>query len=125
YHRIEGALHSRFDDGVIDARPEVFDRQMALVKRHLNVVGIDELCEFAGGGALPTNPVCVTFDDGYRDNYEQALPILKRQGIKAIFFVAVNPIVERRLFWWDRVAYLIKSSAKQELDLPYPFHHKI
>src|SRR5206468_1438421 len=82
--------------------------------------GVDELCEFAAGGALPPNPVAITFDDGYRDNYEQALPILRRNSCKAIFFVATSFIDERRLYWWDTLAYLIKQSRRAMLELTYP-----
>src|SRR5579872_6107021 len=74
-----------FDEGVIDVTPEEFERHVVCVKRYFNVVGIAELSAFAHGVALPKNPVAITFDDGYLDSYETALPILRKHDCKAIF----------------------------------------
>jgi peptidoglycan/xylan/chitin deacetylase (PgdA/CDA1 family) len=113
--------NERFDDGVIDVTAQSFQRNVACLKKHFNPVGIDELCAFARGGKLPPNPVAITFDDGYLSTYEQALPILQRYGCKAIFFIATSFITERRVYWWDRIAYLLKHCPRSELLLPRPF----
>jgi peptidoglycan/xylan/chitin deacetylase (PgdA/CDA1 family) len=52
----------------------------------------------AGRTELPPKPVVITFDDGYRDTYEVALPILKRYGFKSTVFVILNA-AERHLTW--------------------------
>jgi peptidoglycan/xylan/chitin deacetylase (PgdA/CDA1 family) len=109
-----------FDDGVIDVTLEEFERQIVCVKKHFNVVGVAELCAFADGRSLPKNPVAITFDDGYRSNYDTALPILKKHDCKAMFFVATSFITERRIHWWDRIAYVMKMSLRRELRLEYP-----
>src|SRR5262245_28414321 len=70
YHRFVAPDGSEpFDDGVVDVTLEDFERQVICLKRHFNVVGTDELCAFARGGPLPPNPVAITFDDGYLDDY--------------------------------------------------------
>jgi len=121
YHRVHpDAAPQLFDDGVVDATPESFDAHMGEVKRYFNVVGIDELVAYAHGTPLPPNPIAITFDDGYRDNYELALPILVKHGIRAIFFIATSFISERRTFWWDRVCYTIKKSQRKHIELSYP-----
>jgi peptidoglycan/xylan/chitin deacetylase (PgdA/CDA1 family) len=120
YHRFPKHDQEPFDDGVIDTSADEFEAHLVSVKRHFNIVGVDELCEFAAGGTLPQNAVAITFDDGYLDNYEQALPILQRHGCKAIFFIATAFVAERRLYWWDRAAYLMKRSTRQRLTLTYP-----
>jgi peptidoglycan/xylan/chitin deacetylase (PgdA/CDA1 family) len=109
-----------FDDGVVDVTPEEFERQIVCVKRHFNVVGVAELCAFAEGRSLPRNPVAIAFDDGYLGNYDTALPILKKHDCKAMFFVATSLITERRIHWWDRVAYVMKKSLRREIRLEYP-----
>lgn len=126
YHRFPspGADES-FDDGVVDVTPEAFDRQVSCLKRHFTLVGVDELCAFASGKALPPNSVAITFDDGYLDNYVQALPILKRHDAKAIFFLPTAYIAERRVYWWDRVAYIVKRSTLDAIELEYPFRIQI
>jgi peptidoglycan/xylan/chitin deacetylase (PgdA/CDA1 family) len=120
YHRFPRPDCELFDDGVIDTSIDEFERHISCVKQHFEVIGVDELCAFALGEALPPNAVAITFDDGYLDNYEHALPILQRHACKAIFFVATSFTSERRLYWWDRVAYLMKQSTRPVVELQYP-----
>ncbi len=122
YHRFPSAGgYEPFDDEVIDVTPESFERQVVFLKKYFTLVGVDELCAFAEGRPLPPNAVAITFDDGYLDNYEVALPILKRHDAKAIFFLATGCIGERRMYFWDRVAYIVKRSGRSHVRLSYPF----
>jgi peptidoglycan/xylan/chitin deacetylase (PgdA/CDA1 family) len=122
YHRVGHAdAASRLDDGVVDVAPEQLDRQLAFVRRWFDPIALGDLVAYVRGGAvLPRNPLLVTFDDGYRDNLDVALPILERHGIRATFFVATDYVEHRRLFWWDRVAWVIKATARTRLRLEYP-----
>jgi peptidoglycan/xylan/chitin deacetylase (PgdA/CDA1 family) len=124
YHRIAPASAvDGLDEGVVDARPEQLDAQLAFVKRWFRPVGIDDLLAHARGErSLPRNPALVTFDDGYRDNHDVALPILLRHGIRATFFVSTDFVERRRLFWWDRVARVIKGSPRERIVMEYPQH---
>lgn len=126
YHRFPKHDGSEpFDDGVIDTTAEQFEEQLLCLKKHFNIVGIDELCAFAAGATLPRNSVAITFDDGYLDNYQQALPILKRHDCKATFFVATSFVSERRVYWWDRAAYVVKHSHRSVLELHYPTYLRV
>lgn len=125
YHRFPRHEQEPFDDGVIDTSAEEFDAHLQCLKQSFNVVGVDELCAFAAGGSLPPNAVAITFDDGYLDNRERALPILQKHGLKAIFFVATAFTSERRLYWWDRVAYLLKHSNRRSITLEYPSRFRV
>lgn len=110
-----------FDEGVIDASPESLDRQLATVRRFCSPVSVDDVKAFVfDRRPLPRCPVLVTFDDGYRDNHDIALPLLLRHGIRATFFVATHYLTERRVFWWDRIAYLIRQSPRARAVLSYP-----
>lgn len=123
YHRFPSPSGQElFDDEVIDVTPEGFERQILCLKKYFTLVGVDELCAFADGKPLPPNAVALTFDDGYLDNYELALPILKRHGAKAIFFLATGCIGERRIYFWDRVAYILKRTGRDRVRLSYPFN---
>src|SRR5258708_1926956 len=98
YHRFPSrAAAEPFDEGVIDVTPAEFERHVICVKRHFSVVGLAELSAFARGHALPKNPVAITFDDGYLDGYETALPILRKHDCRAIFFVDTSLVTERRV----------------------------
>lgn len=121
YHRAAPRDEAQdFDDGVIDTTPDAFDRHMAYLKKWFDVIGIDDLIAFRRGGPLAKNPVLVTFDDGYLDNHDVVLPILKKHGLKATFFIATHYIEERRLFWWDKINYVMKRSRRVAIELTYP-----
>jgi peptidoglycan/xylan/chitin deacetylase (PgdA/CDA1 family) len=122
YHRVLGRDGAAgLDDGVVDATPAQLDLQLAFIRRWLSPVSLDDLlAHVQHGRALPSNPVLVTFDDGYRDNQEIALPILLKHDVRATFFVATDYVERRRPFWWDRVAWLIKRTTREHLSLDYP-----
>lgn len=122
FHRVTGGGQGYlFDDGVVDSTPDDFARQMQLVTDHFRPVSIEEVRRYVQGGALPNNPLLVTFDDGYLDNYQVALPILRRRGIPAVFFIATDYLEHRKVFWWDRVNYIIKLAPVRRLELGYPY----
>lgn len=71
-------------------RPEEFERQMAYLQKHnFNVIKLADLGSLLESKRkIQPKTVVLTFDDGYRDNYETAWPILKRYGLAATFFVS-------------------------------------
>ena len=121
YHRFPSATGEKlFDDEVVDVSADAFERQLCCLERHFTFVGVEELCAVAAGRSLPPNPLAITFDDGYLDNYEVALPILKRHDAKATFFLSTTALSERRVHWWDRIAYIVKRATVDRLALSYP-----
>jgi len=126
YHRFpEPSGIELFDDEIADVTLDAFERQLASLRPHFTFIGVEELCAFARGEGLPPNAVAITFDDGYLDNYTRAFPLLKRYGAKATFFLSTDYIGERRVYWWDRVAYIVKRSSESQLVLDYPFRLEI
>jgi peptidoglycan/xylan/chitin deacetylase (PgdA/CDA1 family) len=122
YHRAgELGAATEYDGGVVDVSPDGFERQLDFLARACTVIDLERLLAFVRDGEkLPPNPVLVTFDDGYLDNHDVVLPALARRGMSAVFFIATSYVDERRLFWWDRVSLLVKSSRRERLDLSYP-----
>jgi peptidoglycan/xylan/chitin deacetylase (PgdA/CDA1 family) len=121
YHRTaERTAAGGMDHATIDATPAQFDAQLALLGEHFTFVGVDDVVAFARGGRLPANPVLVSFDDGYRDCLTTALPLLLRHKVPAVFFIPTHFVSERRMFWWDRIAWTLKHSKKDRLALSYP-----
>jgi peptidoglycan/xylan/chitin deacetylase (PgdA/CDA1 family) len=122
YHRV--ADPSRIDDldpELVDATPEDFDAQMAYLRQNFHPIGIDDVLRaHRERRSLPPDSVLVTFDDGYRDNYQIALPILQRHRIPAAFFVTTGYLTDRRLFWWERVNLLVRASTARDLRIDYP-----
>lgn len=121
YHRVHKDPGARpFDSDLIDATPEEFERQVSTLKRHFNVIGLEELRAFLLGRPLPDNPAMITFDDGYRDCHDRVLPILLSCGVKGVFFIATSYVTHRRVFWWDRISYLLNRAVNDRIELRYP-----
>jgi peptidoglycan/xylan/chitin deacetylase (PgdA/CDA1 family) len=119
YHRVRETPDSGgFDDGVVDATAAEFDQQIALLRRHFSFVTLDDVRRWLAGGSLPKHPVLVTFDDAYRECRDVALPILRRHGAHAAFFVATHHVAERRVFWWDRASYIVARATARHATLP-------
>lgn len=121
YHRIAdlGDPGFRGDPAVVSATPEMFARQMDHVAREFDVIALDDLvAHVAGGAPLPPRPLLVTFDDGYRDNHEHALPVLRSRGLPAVVFLITGAIGTRRVMWWDELADMLERAPAGEHDLP-------
>lgn len=95
YHKIG---EEKGNDAVIS--PARFAEHMEYLHRNgyrtLSLVELDAY--LAGRTELPSKPVVITFDDGYRDTYEIALPVLKKYGFKSTIFVLLNDS-DRHLTW--------------------------
>jgi peptidoglycan/xylan/chitin deacetylase (PgdA/CDA1 family) len=113
YHRIGNDPRTPFDRGLWSACPEAFDAQLRLLKKHCDVIGADDLADVlrkqSGRHAL------ITFDDGYRDNYEVAFPLLRSHGLTAAFFVATGFLDRPRASWYDEVAWMVRTSRRAAL----------
>ena len=96
YHRVD---HDPADYNAIS--PEIFDRQMACLKKHYRVIGVRELLEILRSGQNLERSVVITFDDGYRDNLTNAAPILRKHGLPACFFLSSGFIGTDRAFPHD------------------------
>lgn len=94
-----------------------FEEQMRFVTRHYHVPAAQELRSILEGrAATPRRSVAITFDDGYENNFLYALPILRRQGLHAIVFVATSLIGQSHgLLWFDRLDALLGSESPGEL----------
>jgi peptidoglycan/xylan/chitin deacetylase (PgdA/CDA1 family) len=115
YHRVL-ARPDHFAIAPVEA--EVFAAQMRLLRDRYRPVSLDRLLEDLGRGEVEQGTVCVTFDDGYLDNHDVALPILKANGIPATIFLATDFIGAAKLPWYDRVFQAFKASRRKEYSLP-------
>jgi peptidoglycan/xylan/chitin deacetylase (PgdA/CDA1 family) len=93
-----------------------FDEQMRQLVACFNVIPLSEAVRALGRGTLPPRAACITFDDGYADNADVALPILRRHGLPATFFVAAGFLDGGRM-WNDTVIELVRCAPGESLDL--------
>lgn len=83
---------------------QTFARYCEFFQRHFRVVPLRELVSLLERGVTPQRELAITFDDGYRDNFENAVPVLERTGLPATFFVVSRWIGTHVVPWWDREA---------------------
>jgi peptidoglycan/xylan/chitin deacetylase (PgdA/CDA1 family) len=112
YHRVLPAPDPLFP-GEVD-RVE-FDRQLALLKSVCNVLPLSEAVRRLRAGTLPARAACITFDDGYADNAEIALPLLREHGLHATFFVASGFLDGGRM-WNDTVIESVRRTPDSRID---------
>jgi peptidoglycan/xylan/chitin deacetylase (PgdA/CDA1 family) len=121
YHRVaEPETYPFLDSNLISATPLAFERQMAFLAANYQILSAADLLEVSQlRRPLPPNAVMVTFDDAYCDFADHAWPVLKRLKIPVILFVPTAfPGHPERVFWWDKLYYVIKQASSDELSLP-------
>jgi peptidoglycan/xylan/chitin deacetylase (PgdA/CDA1 family) len=91
---------------VVDAR--TFAKQMAYLSRRFAVLTPEEFTRrMTTRTPFPSSSCLITFDDGWRDNFTNALPILRDRKLPALVFLPVNFIAARRLFWREALTHLL------------------
>jgi peptidoglycan/xylan/chitin deacetylase (PgdA/CDA1 family) len=121
YHRIGDASSSAFDPSVFSVDQHGFDQQVGFIKKAYNLVTPDDAIGIISGKVKPTDTcVLITFDDGYRDCLELALPVLNRHSAKAAFFVVSQYAEHQPVPWWDTVAFIAKQAKGRSITLSYP-----
>lgn len=122
YHRIGDAQACPYDRGVFSATVDEFRQQMRYLRQRYCILPLEYALESIASGVRELG-VLITFDDGYRDNFTNAFPVLRDEALPATFFLATGFIGSSRLPWWDAIAYLVRQTPKQTVTLSYPESH--
>ena len=113
YHRVPAQVDPMYPD---EPDAAAFDARMAFVAARFNVLPLDEAIERVGAGTLPRRALCITFDDGYADNFHVALPILRKHRLPATIFVASGFLDGGRM-WNDTIIEAVRRAPPGTLDL--------
>lgn len=100
---------------------ETFRKQLEFLSSHYLPVSLDDVTSAINQGRqLPERAVLITFDDGLRNNYSSAFPVLKQLSIPAAIFLTVDLIGTSEMLWFDELFFLLKEALSQgithELD---------
>jgi len=91
----------------------IFQRHMELIAKRFSAVSIDDVALFLKGEkSLPQRAVAVTFDDGYKDNFRFAAPILNRLGIPGAFYILVDSVDRSKAPWYCLLRHAFMTSRK-------------
>jgi peptidoglycan/xylan/chitin deacetylase (PgdA/CDA1 family) len=119
YHRIN------YEKNDMTVQPREFEAQLQYLQREgYTSVTLDEVIDYMQGRrTLPAKPIVFTFDDGYQDNYDIAVPLLRKYGFKAIIFVITDNIGKPGYLTWQQMkavqerAISIGSHTLSHVDL--------
>jgi peptidoglycan/xylan/chitin deacetylase (PgdA/CDA1 family) len=90
--------------------PAVLEAQLNFLKKRFKILSTGSLQELLEKGMpLPHRSVLITFDDGWRDNYVNALPILKAAGVPAIIFITAGLVETADMVWFNKAIMIFKS----------------
>lgn len=95
YHRVNVL---EYDRNLLAVTPENFYEQILFLKNNFPVVRFDQDWD-----VLDEDAVCITFDDGYLDNFTKGLPILQELNVPATIFAVTGTMETGERFWWDEL----------------------
>jgi peptidoglycan/xylan/chitin deacetylase (PgdA/CDA1 family) len=104
YHRISDEF---IEPNWLAVSPSQFTRQLEFIQQNYRPMHLTELVDALQQRSLPRRAIVITFDDGYCDNFQQALPLLETAKVPATVFVTSGHIGSRREFWWDELKRLV------------------
>jgi peptidoglycan/xylan/chitin deacetylase (PgdA/CDA1 family) len=116
YHRIDRTTKYPWSIGCVD--PEDFDSEISYLRKRYQILSLDELVDALYGlKTLPRNAAVITIDDGYKDIYLNAYPILRKHNVPATVFLVTGNIGTGNLFWWDKFRYVIWHTGLKTIEL--------
>lgn len=118
FHRTLGRQDPRWAvcDPDYTLEDRLFAESLAFFARHYRVVSLaDVVAAQRGERRLPPRALLISFDDGWADNVDHALPALRRAGLPAVMFVAADAVGAGQPFFQER---LISAWRRGALSLP-------
>jgi peptidoglycan/xylan/chitin deacetylase (PgdA/CDA1 family) len=119
FHRVLPPQDARFEGSnpAYTVTPDELDQCLCLFDRFYNVVSLAQVgAARAGKEGLPDCPLLITFDDGWQDNFQYALPVLKQHSLPAVLFVATGCIGSERGFWQEEV---LDAVLRHRISVPH------
>jgi peptidoglycan/xylan/chitin deacetylase (PgdA/CDA1 family) len=113
FHRVLSEMDPMFPN---EMHAQHFNEVCGWLKSWFNVMPLDLAIEQLEAGALPPRAAAITFDDGYANNHDVALPILQNHGLKATFFISTGFLDGGRM-WNDTVIEAVRAFRSPSMDL--------
>ena len=113
FHRVLAGPEPIYADGLQAAD---FERLVARIAGAFTVLRLGDALTHLQQGSLPTRALVITFDDGYADNADLALPILQRHGVAATFFIATG-FLDGGCMWNDKIIHMLRHTRLDAVDL--------
>lgn len=112
YHQVHTPVFLRDTMGW-SMTPDLFRAQVEYAARFHTVVSLRDLEEIVfNSRAIPKNALVLTFDDGYRDVHDVALPVLSRLGVPATVFITTGAVDRQESIWTNKIYYYFHVTRK-------------
>jgi peptidoglycan/xylan/chitin deacetylase (PgdA/CDA1 family) len=108
YHFVRDLRHSKYPD-IKGLSIEGFRGQIEYVRRHYSVIGVTDLLAALGSPdqPLPPRALLLTFDDGYRDHFDNVLPVLAENGLTGCFFPPAKAVTEHEVLDVNKIHFIL------------------
>lgn len=101
--------------------PQTLDLHLCEIKRRFELVHLDDwLKQAREQKPLPKLACAITFDDGWRDNFEFALPVLRNHAAPATIFLVSSYIGGEQRFWPNRLMRLVRKAFADPKSVEFP-----
>ena len=114
YHRI---TELKSDPWQLAVSPNNFEQHLQVLQKKGKLIKVKEMVSSLKNNAVANNSICLTFDDGYTDNYLKAKPLLEKYKCPATFFIPTYYTGQEQGFWWDELESILLCYP----DLPAKF----
>lgn len=105
YHRVNTLT---YDPLQLSVTPNNFYEQLKWLKKKYQIISLDELFDsLVQQKKIKHKTILITFDDGYADNFLEALPILQALQVPATFFITTSLLNNNEELWWDKLIRII------------------
>jgi peptidoglycan/xylan/chitin deacetylase (PgdA/CDA1 family) len=108
FHKVPRVRHPLFQE---DLDLQEFIRSIDYIQNHFNVLPLNEGIDRLAKKSLPERSVCITFDDGYPDWIDGAIPMLIERKLPATLFITAGQF-DGVPMWHERVLHSIGSTTK-------------
>lgn len=115
YHRVLPVAETprSFSHPGIIVTPETFRKHLDFLQRHFHPISLAAfISHLESKQPFPKRACLITFDDGWVDNHDYALPLLHERGIPAVVFVATGYVDSDRTFWQEHLGHLLYQVSR-------------
>lgn len=118
YHRIGNKFECPYARDVFSCSADAFEKQVEQIKSNFQVLNSQQLSAVLDGQHLSERYAMITFDDGYKDNFDTAFPILQKHQLPALFLIPTDFIDTDAIPWWDELSFILRNNIGKTLVTP-------
>lgn len=113
FHRVSSEPDALWDP----MHPDLFEKCLSYISKNYSLITVEDIPYTT----LTEKHATISFDDGYKDNIEIALPLLEKYKIKASFYVITDCIDKQIPTWTYYLEHLFKNTRKTNLEMDFSF----